>query len=339
MADENPPPRPTLRALAKLAGLSATAVSMALRNNPRIPAVTRARVQRLAKKQGYRPDPEVVKLMLHLRRRRVVRAQATLCGLTNWPAGSPSPYIDPLVRSARLRAKEQGYNFDVIQLEPYAGSSGALERVLRSRGVQGVLLLTLTSPASLAGLLDWSRFSVVATSYSVLNPVCHRVLPHHFENAMLAFRTLIARGYKRIGLVLSEGTDLRTNHCYTAAIAWHQKFGLCERVKPLIRVTDSVQALRQWLAEEKPDVVAGEWSGGLLQTVRAIGKKVPAELAVVSLSSTANQELAHIDERPAAIGATAVDIVAAMVLRSEQGLPAAPQVTMVEGRWVDGATV
>jgi LacI family transcriptional regulator len=42
-------------------------VSLALRNDPRITVETRDRVQALAKRAGYQPDPHVAELMGRLR--------------------------------------------------------------------------------------------------------------------------------------------------------------------------------------------------------------------------------------------------------------------------------
>ena len=67
-----------LRHLAKMVGVSASAVSLALRDSPRISAATKAKVMRAAKESGYAPDAKIVDLMRHLRAseaRRHVRTE------------------------------------------------------------------------------------------------------------------------------------------------------------------------------------------------------------------------------------------------------------------------
>ena len=49
--------RVTLADIAVRAEVHVTTVSLALRNHPRLPAQTRERIQELAKKMGYVPDP------------------------------------------------------------------------------------------------------------------------------------------------------------------------------------------------------------------------------------------------------------------------------------------
>lgn len=45
---------PTIRTLAKLAGVSSATVSLALRNHPRIRPQVRERIQKIAAEAGYR---------------------------------------------------------------------------------------------------------------------------------------------------------------------------------------------------------------------------------------------------------------------------------------------
>src|SRR5215213_3801206 len=99
MAASSPAPRPTIRTLAAIAGLTPAAVSMALRNHSRISAATRQRVQELARKHGYRPDPAVTKLMHHLRTHRRKRLQATMCALTTNRRGEP--YSEEILAAAK----------------------------------------------------------------------------------------------------------------------------------------------------------------------------------------------------------------------------------------------
>ena len=66
-----------IRHLAKLAGVSPSAVSLALHGSPRIAAATKERISRLAKEMGYAPDAKIVDLMRHLRKPQAVRQQAS----------------------------------------------------------------------------------------------------------------------------------------------------------------------------------------------------------------------------------------------------------------------
>ncbi|HRP04381.1 MAG TPA: LacI family DNA-binding transcriptional regulator, partial [Opitutaceae bacterium] len=76
--------RTTLSDVAKRAGVHVTTVSLALRNHPRLPESTRRRIQSLAKRMGYAPDPLLRALVAY--RGRVIerRNVPTLAYVTNW---------------------------------------------------------------------------------------------------------------------------------------------------------------------------------------------------------------------------------------------------------------
>ncbi len=56
-------PRITQKHIAEAAGVSKSAVSLALRNHPSLPRATRERIRRLADRMGYYPDPALSALM------------------------------------------------------------------------------------------------------------------------------------------------------------------------------------------------------------------------------------------------------------------------------------
>ena len=73
---------PTIRDVARAAGVAPATASLALRNCPRLRKTTCAKVQRAAKKLGYRPNAVVSQLLAQLRASRTPKYQATL-GLIN----------------------------------------------------------------------------------------------------------------------------------------------------------------------------------------------------------------------------------------------------------------
>ena len=76
--------RVTLSDIAVKAEVHVTTVSLALRNHPRLPETTRRRIQALAKKMGYAPDPFLRALVAY--RGGVIerRNTPTLAYVTNW---------------------------------------------------------------------------------------------------------------------------------------------------------------------------------------------------------------------------------------------------------------
>ena len=68
--------RVSLRAISEKTGVTRMAVSLALRGKPGVSAATREKVAAAARELGYAPDPEVSKLMAHIRSRSAAQPTA-----------------------------------------------------------------------------------------------------------------------------------------------------------------------------------------------------------------------------------------------------------------------
>jgi DNA-binding LacI/PurR family transcriptional regulator len=333
-------PFPTLRAVAAQAGVSAMTVSRALGNRAGIAAGTRARIARIAAKLGYRPDPEITKLMHHVRSRQRPRFQSVLCGLTTRPPGFEEPYTVALIAGARRRAEELGHGFMLQHVAPGLERGKGVQTMLSSRGVQGVLLLPQQQPVDLSGLLDWREFAVVAATTSVMAPAVNRVTPDHFSNAVLLCRELSARGYRRIGFVTSGAHDLRVKHVFDAAVIWHGLRQGGTLVPPLVLPALTDGALLAWFRRERPDVVVGSNSEEMDWITRTLGRGERRRLALACMTTAGfpARDLSGIDERPYAVGVAVVDLLAGMVARRILGLPDSPTATTVSGIWRSGSS-
>lgn len=335
------PPKPaTLRQIARLAGVSQMTVSRALGNRPRIAEGTRRKIVKIAQSVGYRPDPEITKLMHYLRRGVRPRFQSVICGVTNWPAGAKPAYFEALLAGAARQAQSRGYGFSVMPLSTEPGGGRRLQHMLRSRGVEGVLLLPQRAPVDLSALLDWREFSVAAASVSVLGPDVNRVAPHQFVNTMRLCRELAALGYRRIGLVIDDRQDLRVSRGFSAAVATHARHEDVEAVEPLMFRGELRAMLGPWYRRERPDAIIATSESLVRDCARLLRLRLPGGVAFAStnLESPARTPrlIAGIDERPEEIGAAGVDLIAGLVERRVRGLPSAPASTLLTGRWHPG---
>ena len=341
MSSSPAPQRVTMRTIAEASGFSAMTVSLALRNNPRIPEATRLEVQRVAAKLGYRPDPQVAKLMHHLRIGRQPGFQASLAALTTVREGAETAYLTAIIAAAKNRAEQLGYGFTVFRTDDPPTPQPALQRMLRSRGVEGIVLLPVVTPRDMSALIDWNDFAVVTTTYGVLAPQFHRVVPHQFGNALEICRQLALLGYRRIGLVLPAEQDVRVHHGFSAAVAWQSMVGGTEFVRPCIHggALPTAKEARDWFKREKPDVMIASGDKECRSIAQLLGVRVPGRVGFVSATKAERSVFAGVDERPEEIGATAIEQLAAMIQRGEKGQPAVPKVTMVDGRWIDAKSV
>ncbi len=334
-----PSSRPTVRSIAERAGVSSATVSLALRGHPRISPATRKRVLRVAQEIGYRPDPNVAKLMLHLRTRRPPGFQSMLAALTTVPEENEQPYLHQVLSSARERADSLGYGLMVVRLDDASGPRRDIDRMLRARGVEGVLLLPMKTPRSFVDLLDWSKFSVVTATNGVLAPEFHRVVPHQFNNTLTVCEELTRRGYRRIGLVVNSRHDLTVGHGVSAAVVWQNVLGGAERVMPLVFDADEPAELKHWFEREHPDAIITAGATDAQTIARELGLRVPGPVGFATTNRSSRSAFAGIEEHPEEVGAAAVRLLTSLIQHGEKGIPDVPTVTMVKGEWLDGRSV
>lgn len=324
--------RVSLRMIAESAGVSVMTVSYALRESPEVSERERKRIQRIAEKLGYRPDPLLTHLMQHLRSHRTPKSAANLAVLTTLDAR----FVTRLLDGAFARAERLGYHLDRIDVRTFLRHPGSLTRMLVARGVPGVLLAPVEDPASYAALLDWTQFAAVAMTYSVVEPRVHRVVTHHFDNALRAFATLAQRGFKRIGLAMTADMELRANHSYSGAYYRAANMGGTEAM-PILFLNESGPAgIRSWFARHRPTAIVAANANHVREyLLPVLGARARAKLAVVCLDHDKAERISGIDQLFETIGSHAVDVLVAQLHRNERGLPASPTVTMVEGRWTE----
>jgi DNA-binding LacI/PurR family transcriptional regulator len=327
-----------MRVLGELAGVSTQAVSLALRNHPSVGAETRARIQALARREGYTPDPHLAKLMHHLRGRKAPKLTASVCALTTRPSKSEERFCDLLADGAKRAARAAGFAFHVLHLDAAEMAGERLPRVLRQRGVEGLVLLPMANLEALDTLVNWEDFSVVSATLSVTSPLFDRVVADHFQNNFSLGARLQAEGFRRPGLVIHQHHDRRCGHSITAAYAWHGAYGGVEAVRAHVCEKVDAAALRAWLKTEKPDVVLAEHDA-LARQLRETGV-IQAGLPLVSCSARPLADgtfpFAGNYDNPEEIGAAAVAELARKIATGQRGIPERPHTTLVRGKWVDG---
>ena len=336
---------PTIRQLAKLAGVSRTTVSLALRNHPSISPATRQRIQQLADEHGYTSDPVYSQLMNQFRTRRSERVKEKIAFLTfrdDPSQGQIESYNDRnYFQGACERAEKLGYEIEVFWAKEPRMNGRRLSKILHTRSIRGVIIPPLLRPYGHLSL-EWQHFTAVSISHNLFKPDLHRVAHFHFEGMLLALRNTKRRGFRRIGYVNLSGQDARSNHAWLAAyLAYQQDDELETRIPPLLMPVWKPAIFSKWLKDHRVESIISNWPQ-ILNAPGELGYKVGEELGVASLDvqpAPGKPDYAGIDQQPTIQGWVAVDIVVSGLQRNEFGLPLHPRITHLGGVWVDGPTV
>lgn len=332
-----------MRVIAERAGVTRQTVSLALRDHRSLPVATRRRIQTIAREIGYRPNPLFSALMEHVRQGKSKTDFGTIAYVTAYPTRDGwrrrgNMHMEYFT-GASERAQQRGYLLEEFWARESRMTGRRASTILLARNIRGLLLAPVLHPRGHLSL-EWSRFAAATLGFSVWRPRVHRVVPNQFQGTYTLLRQLSRLGYRRIGLVIDRPVNERNNRQYTAALFdWQQRIPRDRRVPPLVFEKWDEALFRRWFARNHPDAIISE-QPQVHRSPRSLGLNVPHEVGSVCLSiSDSPPGMAGLNAKGRVIGATAVDLVIDQLERNELGLPAEPQVVMIESEWVDGKTV
>jgi LacI family transcriptional regulator len=333
----------TLRSIAKVAGVHFTTVGLALRNDPRVKSDTLAKVHAAARALGYTRDAMLSALSKYRHPRRHLFS-GMIALITTYDAAELETNItaQQFGTAAAGYAQSLGFGFESFQINAAGMTGPLLSRMLRARGIQGVVLPPrMPLPGSIPDL-QWEYFATVAVGYSITNLRVHRACVHHAYNMRLCLHRLHARGYRRIGLAIQYNVFERSFGVAPGIFLAEQcQLPEKERVVPLITHEVTKAALSKWLREQRIDcVILTDHPLEMQAWIKELGYDVPNEMGICLVCRFGlTDAIAGIDEQNDLLGIAAVNVLVSMLQHNERGLPASPHYTLVEGRWVERPTV
>ncbi|MDR1283043.1 MAG: LacI family transcriptional regulator [Opitutaceae bacterium] len=349
--------RVTLADVARKAGVSIPAVSMALRNHPGIGAETRERIRKIAQQLGYRPDPLLASLAAYRSSLRPAHYRGTLAWLINSTDGykwDMVPHHAQFFDGAREAADRHGFQLEKFDLAREGKPCFAnTVSILRARGIAGILVSP--QPFAQTDLTDfpWADFPAVEMARTLGAPRLHGVVSAHFRATAECIRRLRETGHRRIGFVASTEEVLRNEHLFLGA--WFAlrettgadsaggsgrsgRVGGSGQIPPLMGDQPDLGPLCDWLRKYRPDsIVGGHWLAHYLQKA---GWRVPEDTSVVCPNLPDDlDEITGMWEVPHVTGAAAANFLVSLIHRGERGIPGFPQTILVDGRWQEGRTL
>jgi LacI family transcriptional regulator len=335
------------RRIARMAGISASAVSLALAGSPRISEATTRRVRRLAARLNYRTNPRVTELMAAVRARRSPAPRACFGLISLYPDPRPweaIPHLGFIHAGMERRAAQLGYRLEPFWLREPGMTFRRMRSVLDVRGIEGLVCFGGPDPDE-AFPSELDHYAVVTVGLSLRTPM-NRVTSHFYNDMLTALERVLALGYRRPGLVLGDYEEQRCRHVHAAVY-----FGCCDRMLPgrrplpVLRVDGPGDpAFGRWYRRQRPDVIIFAHRHAILmqfaQWFRERAIAIPGEVGVAALSDhLEGTGFAGLRQNQTLMGEWAVELLASRTLHHDLSLPAHPRTEMVESYWVDSPSL
>jgi DNA-binding LacI/PurR family transcriptional regulator len=283
---------PTLDEVAERAGVSRTAASRVINNVPHVSQGKREAVERAVRELGYVPNP-------------TARALATRkVGAVVLAASSDEDelFADPFFAEVVVGVSAALEQTDLELILVLANSSrgrARLERMVRSRRADGIMMMALRGDDPLARLGEESGVPVVFGGLPLTGEPRWYVDADNRRGAMLAAEHLARTGRSR-PVMITGHVDTRVS------VVREQGFGEALRLAgvPLLDVASGdfleeggAEAMDQLLdAHPRLDAVfaaSDAMAIGALRTLRRRGRRVPEDVAVVGFNDLASARHSH----------------------------------------------
>lgn len=216
--------RPTMRDVANRAGVSPSAVSLALRNHPSVSAQTRERILRAQRDLGYTVNRHARELFRTTRRPvdRIQMDQVAFCLLG---VSFEDPAYAPFLQGIATECQEHHKQLFTQSLLVTAEGNVALSNIIRDGGVDGIVVSGNVTDANLAFFKPFKIPVVVLGNYHLQTRVARVEVDMHEAGKMMA-ENLLAQGHRHMAFVVQELLHPYKKDCLNGVRACLQNHGL-----------------------------------------------------------------------------------------------------------------
>lgn len=310
----------SIKDVARLAGVSHSTVSRALRHSPLIPAATTERIQRIAKEAGY--TASAIGRSLVTRKTHTVGVVVTTIA---------DPFNGDVVAGIEELANQHRYSVMLANSQGNADREIAVVRTFEEQRVDGVLVASSRLGALYASRLSQLQIPIVLINNHHPSEFAHSVSIDNLDGAYRAVEHLIKLGHRSIAYIgnssgLGSDTDRHTGYrkaLREARIAQQSRFSIQADGKP----DGGMGAARQLLSQAHPPTAIFCYNDmtalGVLREAAAKGLDVPGDLSLVGFDDLffaplLNPPLTTVQQPRKEIGRTAMELLLALL----EGKPA-----------------
>jgi LacI family transcriptional regulator/LacI family repressor for deo operon, udp, cdd, tsx, nupC, and nupG len=268
----------TIKDIAKVAGVSHTTVSRALKGHHSIGAETTARIRKLAKEMGYMPSA-VAQSLLSQRTQTIGVVITTIA----------DPFTVQIVGGVEQVAQAAGYSVFLSSSHNNPEQEIAVVETFQRRRVDAIIVTSSRVGSVYSSRLDQIQIPIVLINNQEEGDYLYSVAVDDIHAAQMAIEHLIALGHHRIGYIGAPNrpkSNRRRLNGYRAALEQASITPEAELVLSTIAESDLKQgqrALELLIAAKATSVLCYNdiIAIGLLMVCRQQNIAVPQELSIV----------------------------------------------------------
>ncbi len=321
----------TIKDIAKVAGVTATSVSLALNNRPGLGLKTRQKIIAIAEELNYRPD---------LVARSLINRKSQTLGLLI--KNVSDPFFAHLVDDVESVAKDSGYNVMVCNVHNNRDLEKRHIEMLVGKRVEGMIISSVNFDARHIRSLVEDEFPFVLVNRRVYDPeIANRinhVIVDGFEAGYQAIEHLYRLGHDRIavltGTLKSSANIEKTNGVKKAM---HDR-GIFPDPRFIIECNNSKReaynAARNLMRMENPPTAIFAQDDNMALSAREAllqgGIRIPEDMALlgfddIEVSSLTGIELSTIREKKPSMARLSVEILIDLIKNSGSNKPRLPK--------------
>jgi len=335
---------PTIRSLAKLAGVSPATISLALRNDIRISAEVRQRVQELAKKEGYKPNPIVSQLIAQVRTGKSANYKCTLAVINTAEhrKDAEEHTVQSWNRTSMERAAELGYTVDHFVLARDPMRPERLVKVLETRGIKGLIVTGPFNDEDIATKYAplWERFAAIILGERPEQTLLSSVINDQYDTVRQAMIEAHRLGYGKPALCVHPYVDQILEHRLSGGYLVGLRSHVWQnQLMPYDYISKGKEHFQKWFLQRRPDIIL------------TLHTEIRDWLEDIDILAPRDIGLIHLDHEPALAawagmnqnhhhaGKAAVDMLIGKIHRNETAFSSFPKCITIKSEWHPGPSV
>lgn len=266
----------TSRDVAKLAGVSQSAVSRSFSPDAKVAEKTRKKVMAAARELGYRPNS--------IARSLITRSSRTIAVVTY---SLENPFYSFMLEKASRFFQQQGYHLQLFFAPSDHGFASVIDDIIRSQ-VEGVLMLAITLDMAQAEEVADFGIPVVIINRTVNHAGISQVGSDNTSGGYWAGRYLASLGHRRIAYLAGQPDSSTDRHRHAGFLEGLATEGLtcCALEVGNYRYPDACHAVRRLFSYSPPPdalFAANDLMAiAAMETLRhEFGLRVPDDVSVI----------------------------------------------------------